>query len=165
MTTKGRVGSYELINLQTVTPDQTATLKAWLMYLPGQHPFWSHYMLGVIHLRPIEGGRPVHKYAPDAEHEIIMCALDPQSKPDANNINSLIPLHPINYSIQFAGLSDEKVVDTAGLLVTNFVGGGFMAEPDGIVVGYVNAREHFYRKVERYIRDYVLGARAYWKDR
>lgn len=163
MITQGRVGNYELINLQAITPDQMATLKAWLMHLPKQSPAWSHYMLGVIHLRPIEGGRPVNKHAPDVEHEIIMCALDPESKPDANNVNTLVPLHPINYSIQFAGLSDEKAIETAQLLVTGFAEGGFLAEPDGFVVGYVRAREHFYRKVERYIQDYVSGARAYWR--
>lgn len=110
MSVKGRVGHYEEITAAPAKPDQTVNLKAWLMYLPRQHPFWSHYMLGVIHLRPINGVRPANKLSPEATHEIVVCALDPNRLPNPDDLNSLMPLTPINYSIQFSGLTDEQAV-------------------------------------------------------
>ncbi len=157
--TQGRVGSAEEIPLNFLKPDQTGTLKAWLMFLPGQHPLWSHYELGVIHLRPIEGVRPAYKYVADAGHEIMLCALDPQQKPNTADINTLYPLTPINYTVQFAGLTDEQAVEVGQIVCTSFIEGGLIAEPQGIV----GARELFYTKVERYVRDYLPHGRVYWQ--
>lgn len=155
--TTGRVGTSEEISLNPHNVDQTATLKAWLMHLPGQHPFWAHYMFGVVHLRPIAGGRPPVKQAPDAEHEMIVVALDPHRKPSADDINTLIPLTPVNYVVQFAGMTDAQAIETATLLVNSFIEGGFLVEPQGIV----GARDHFFGKVQRYITDYLPNVRMY----
>jgi len=155
--TTGRVGTSEVITAKPGKADQTATLKAWLLHLPGQHPFWSDYMFGVVHLRPIEGGRPPVKIMPDAEHEMIVVALDPSRKPNASDINTLIPLHPVNYVVQFAGMTDEQAIETAALLVNAFIEGGFLVEPQGIV----GARDHFFGKVQHYITNHLSNVRMY----
>lgn len=110
MNVKGRVGNYDEIAAPSAKSDQTAHLKSWLMYLPNQHPFWSHYMLCAIHLRPIDGMPPANKISAEATHEIVVCALDPNRLPNPDDLNSLMPLTPINYSIQFSGLTDEQAV-------------------------------------------------------
>lgn len=157
--TTGRVGTSEVITAIPANVDQTATLKAWLMHLPGQHPLWSDYMFGVVHLRPIKGCRPPVKQAPDVEHEMIVVALDPQSKPSASDINTLIPLTPVNYVVQFAGMTDAQAIETGELLMTSFIEGGFYAEPSGIG----GARQHFFGKVQQYITDYLPNVRMYWE--
>lgn len=153
----GRVGSYEFISAQPGELDQTATLKAWLLHLPKQHPVWDRYMLGVIHLRSIEGVEAPYKYAANAEHEILLCALDPHAKPSANDVETLIPLTPINYTVQFAGLTDDQAVKLGSTLATAFIEGGFSAEPQGIV----GAEKHFYRKVQSYVISFLPGVKMY----
>ena len=155
--TTGRVGTSEIITAKSGKADQTATLKAWLLHLPGQHPFWSDYMFGVVHLRPIAGTRPPSKHAPDAEHEMIVVALDPNAKPNASNLNTLVPLTPVNYVVQFAGMTDEQAIETAALLVNAFIEGGFLVEPQGIV----GARDHFFGKVQHYVTNHLSNVRMY----
>lgn len=152
---QGRVGSYEFINLQPKIPAQAATLKALLMHLPKQHPVWDRYMLGVIHLRPIEGVKPARKLIANAEHEILMCALDPFANPDAENAETLVPLQPVNYMVQFSGMTDDQAVKLVMTLATAFIEGGFYAEPQG----FVGAEWHFYNKVQSYVTSFLPGVR------
>lgn len=63
------------------------TLAQWFMTLPGQHPFWSKYVLSVIHLRDEESTAPAKKDYPEATYEICLIALDPERKPVPENRN------------------------------------------------------------------------------
>lgn len=136
---KGRAGHATPITEPPRTAAQAAMLAQWLLYLPGQHPFWNHYTLGCCHLRPIEGVPEANKAYPEAEYEILMAALDPSYQPDAADMETLVALRPINYSHHCHGFTDDQVREIGLGLVKLFVAGGLLAEPQGIY----GARELF----------------------
>lgn len=129
----GAVGMASRITAPPATINQTATLGAWLLHLPGQHPLWNHYMLSVVHLRPIDGGRPVYRRYPEAEYELNMFALDPKAGPKPDDMATLYPLEPVNYVEQFHNITDEQAVRVGARLVEMLVHGLLFAEPSGIV--------------------------------
>ena len=44
------------LELGTGTALQNATVASYLLYVPGAHICWDHWLVGVAHLREIEGG-------------------------------------------------------------------------------------------------------------
>lgn len=114
------------------TPDQTATLTAWLVH-GGFHPLWSYWMIAVIHLREIAGVRPSHKSYPAATHEFMIVSLEsaPGSAhvhPDPDDPKSFKPLMPPDVVWQFDGLDDAKASRLADLAVKAIIAGH--ASPD-----------------------------------
>ena len=112
-------------------PDWQATLGQWLLTVPGAHPVWHSYALGVIHLRDIPGVRPAHKQYPEAEHELLLLALDPEKPlPDPDDVANFKPayLTPLNLVEQFHGVTDEQAVEIAEWLGRSFIDG--LANPD-----------------------------------
>jgi hypothetical protein len=87
----------------------------------------------VVHLRPIEGARPVYLRYPEAEYELNMFALDSKAGPKADDMATIVPLEPVNYVEQFHGVSDAQAVQVGAILVQWFVNGHLFAEPSGIV--------------------------------
>jgi hypothetical protein len=62
-------------------PDQAATIVGYVVTGPF-HPMWSWWMVAVIHLRKIPGTHPAHKHYPEAEYELMIVSLDPETPPD-----------------------------------------------------------------------------------
>lgn len=60
------------------TPDQDATVDCFIVRAPGCHVFWTHWMLSVIHLRPIAGVPPAVLRVDGATHELQILALNPE---------------------------------------------------------------------------------------
>jgi hypothetical protein len=146
----GRCGSATRINITALsTRAQGASLAAWLLHLPGQHPLWDYYELAVIHLRPIDGTPPPVLYEPDAEYEVIMLALNPEFQPDPDDPGTLHHLTPINYTLQFKGVTDAGAVEAVERVARRFVEGGLIAEPQGIW----GARELFRQVFERALQE------------
>jgi hypothetical protein len=110
-------------------PDVSATLATWFLDCPGQSPAWRHYVLSVIHLRPIEGVKPAHIRLASATHEVIVCALDPKENPVPDNLKSWNFLRPINVTEQLVLPSDKHVIDISELLVWGVLSGVLWAEP------------------------------------
>lgn len=127
---KGKAGAAGKIRLDNLNrPDQQATLAAWLINAPGQSPAWSDYMVGIIHLRDIPGVKPASINRPGATHELLICALDPAENPDPGDIETIVPLSPINAAVQFTGNSDEQAIHI-GEQATRAICDGYMpAEP------------------------------------
>lgn len=127
---RGAAGIAErFTKIEPETPAQQATLAGWLINAPGQSPAWSHYLLSLIHLRPIDGAKPANIRIPGATHEIIVCALDPEKHPTVNVVESLCPLLPINAEAQFQVETDEQAIDLAEKCVTAVCNGFLPAEP------------------------------------
>jgi len=112
------------------TIDQEATVATWFIDAPGQSPAWRHYVLGVVHLRPIEGQtRPPVVTEAGATHEIIMYACDPELDPTPDDMESWEPLRPLNLVAQFQVPDDEAARSLLRLTAQAVVEGRLWAEP------------------------------------
>lgn len=68
-----------LASENTLLADWRATIGVWMLWCPGQSPFWDLYRLSAVHLRPIEGQQYEPKlWYPEATHEIQLVALNPE---------------------------------------------------------------------------------------
>lgn len=118
-------------------PAHAGCLRAWVINGPF-HPFWSWWMLAVVHLRPIEGTPTTKKHYPEAEYEFMIVAFNPErGVPDIDAIerdedwgDKNIPkfLTPFEVVQQFHGTGDEnaaKVCDLAAWAI-----GHGMLSPD-----------------------------------
>ena len=110
-------------------PDWTATLAGWFLNCPGQSPAWEHYLLSIIHLRPIEGVKPAVVNVPGATHEILMVALDPGKNPKPEDSYSWSFLRPTNLMEQVQLPDDESAVDLLHDCVVAVLDGRLWAEP------------------------------------
>lgn len=110
-------------------PDKQASLAGWLMTLPGQAAMWNNYVVATCHLRSIPGVKPPVKDYPEAEYEVVIYACDPERNPRPDDLNSLLPLLPLNLSWQFHGCGDEKARDVARYVAEVLVAGAIPAEP------------------------------------
>lgn len=102
-------------------PDWNAALAAWLIYAPWAHPLWQYYQLAVVHLRHIDGVKPAVLRTPDAAHELMVVALDPQRIPAAGlTAADCVNAHPgfllpVSLCEQFEGTTDAEMVRLAEL--------------------------------------------------
>lgn len=79
-----------------------ATVSAWIIEAPWAHPLWHSYRLVLVHLRPMDDGRPTKFYIPGATHEIWLEALDPNhSRQPAIDGLPAHTLRPMNFGAQF----------------------------------------------------------------
>jgi hypothetical protein len=126
----GPAGIAEPITIRPLDRDQEAALAGWLIHAPGQSPAWEHYMLQLCHLRELPGVRPASKQFPEAEHQIILLALDPKGRPVPDEPASWWPLTPHNALVQFGEApSDEAAASALYAIVEAIVNGKMMAEP------------------------------------
>jgi hypothetical protein len=110
-----------------------AQLGDWVVHAPGVHPFWSWWRVSLIHLRDIPGQPPAQRQYPEAEYELLSIALDPACVVDPDDVTTQKWLQPIDFSIQFYGLSD----DSARYLLTLLI--------DGVVSGHLHPDTDFER--------------------
>lgn len=135
MTTTHLTGPYGTAERVTGAPAnaaQTGTLAAWLLHVPGASPAWSHYLLCVVHLRPIPGTPPAKKQYPEAAYELLLYALDPSKHPRADDAQTLYPLHPLNVVEQFDGVIDAQAIDIVESCAHAILAGTLPVEPEGI---------------------------------
>ena len=147
----GRMGFAAKIQVPADNLEHQATLAAWFLHLPGQHIAWDDYQIAVVHLRPLAGVLPAQLRYDAAEYEIDMFALDPSRQPRFDLLGTLMPLLPLNYSVQFHGVGDHEVITACRQMAQHFVEGHLIAEPQGVR----GARELFFDLLER-----ALGKQA-----
>lgn len=110
--------------------DWTATVAQWFLICPGQSPAWDNYMLGIVHLRPIEGAKREPYIAFEgATHEVILYALDPQERPIPTDYNTWHNLSPMNFVGQYTVPSDEYAKADAKVMALAVIHGLTWAEP------------------------------------
>jgi hypothetical protein len=112
------------------TVDMSATIATWFLDCPGQSPAWRHYLLSVVHLRPIEGQshEPVFQF-PGATHEVMVVALDPDRKPSPADSETWFHLTPVNVAQQLVLEDDEQAKELLHLAARAVVSGILPAEP------------------------------------
>ena len=128
----GPSGMAWVVTAEPVEKAQTARIESWLLYLPRQHPHWDYYQLGIVSLKDIEGVEPAHKLYPEAEYELIMFALSSDKKPIPSDMESMIPLLPLNFVGQFHGVTPEEAQRVGEGIMRHLLDGKLLAEPEGI---------------------------------
>lgn len=121
-------------------PEQEATLSHWFLSAPPAHPLWPHYLFFCVHLRDVEGqSRPPLLRYPDASHDLMLVALNPELGPwTAENVveKMLAPrqrsafLSPLNVSEQLRNVTDDQAVELTRLLARGLVDGQVPIEPN-----------------------------------
>jgi hypothetical protein len=116
----------------TVEPDdppaQTGTVATWFLDCPGQSPAWRHYLLNVVHLRPIDGAPPAKIVVPHATHEFSVYALAPDARPQPTDTDTWRHLTPVNVCEQVQLTSDDGARRLARLAARAVVAGVLPAE-------------------------------------
>ena len=98
--------------IMKVPAEQDASLDHWVVEAPWAHPAWHSYSVILLHLRALPGEEKgaTHFYIPDATHELIVHALDPD-KDRRDLIRTAIPkghwLNPCNFAAQFIEITDD----------------------------------------------------------
>lgn len=136
--TRGRVllgpaGTATELHPELGRPDrieQQATVACWWLDCPGQSPAWRHYLLAVVHLRPIEGQEhaPVVT-VPGSTHELMVVALDPDRGPNPEDTETWGYLRPTNVVEQLELPDDDAASQLAHLSAQAVVDGVLWAEP------------------------------------
>ena len=116
---------------ETAVPeaDQQTCLAAWFLDLPPAHPFWPRYMLSVVHLRDVAGTKPPVLQYPEATHELLIGALDPEHHPVAHDLSTCHWMTPLNIVVQFHGISDGQAKSLAQWVASEVVFGRLWVEP------------------------------------
>lgn len=133
-TLSGPAGTaYEIVVDKAATPDQAATVACWFLHCPGQSLFWDKYTISVIHLRPLPGVRPAQVRVPQATHEVLLLALEPEGEgrlaPVKEDQETWRFLRPINMCEQVQLPSDEAAIELLTLAVQRVLAGALWAEP------------------------------------
>lgn len=113
----------------------SAGLATWIINGP-YHPFWSWWLVGVVHLRELPNAGPPVIVVPGATHEMVCYTLDPDppagrpAVPDldrceAGDLHGGLPglLHPADWVVQFTVPEDRVAVHIAELAVDAIVAG------------------------------------------
>lgn len=125
----GEYGTATEVLFTPSIPDQQASIRTWLLNCPGQSPFWSHYMLSILHLREIDGALPVTILFPGATHQVIVMALDTYASPTPDNIEEWVWLTPVNVQEQLELPSDQAAGELLDLCAAAVIEGVLPAEP------------------------------------
>lgn len=129
----GHAGRAWRVPNRSRTPDHAATLGQWLVQVPGAHPFWEHWAVAVIHLRPLPGAKAAHKRYPQAEYEFVIFAIDPTTapEPDPDKADEGYPfLTPVDVAEQFHGVSDRDAVRICDAAVRAILSGDVSPDQD-----------------------------------
>ena len=119
-------------------PDTIACLNRWILYLPGDHPAWSYYMVSAISLADFPGVPPAKKLHPESTHEIIVGAINPDYPKENIDTGGVDILRPLNYAEQFTATDDLAHAITTDM-VRAFLNRSLLIEPSG----YLGARDLF----------------------
>lgn len=95
-----------------------AIVGAYIVYHPGGHPFWDHWLMSCIHLREIEGTPPAVMHYSDATHEMMTVALDPgYALPNPEDASMVHYLSPLDFNEQFKVDNDAQAHEVLEVLV------------------------------------------------
>jgi len=113
-------------------PEWQAGIAQWLVYCTWGHPAWQNWVVGVVHLRPIEGVEQARKHYPEAEYEFLIATLDPE-KPidlDGEMKEGWHFLKPLDVVFHFHGVSDAQAAAIAELAVRAIAEGRISPDRD-----------------------------------
>lgn len=108
-------------------PDFDATVDMFLVQRRAAHPVWDHWLVSLVHLRPMAGVRPAHVTVAGATHELMIVALNPEFQLPPLDCRSPLwapkYLTPIDVTEQFPCPDDAFAQHFLELSVTAIVNG------------------------------------------
>lgn len=109
-----------------------ASVAYWLLHCPGAHPVWAWYIVACIHLRAEEGLGDAHKAFPEATHELVVFAVNPEvaldpAKPVEWMANRLTPQNVVQ---QFQVGTDSDAERVVYALMAAFCDGRLSPDSD-----------------------------------
>jgi hypothetical protein len=139
-------GLYGTAQQVTVPDHHTAetNVSMWFMHMPNQAPnnAWDKYMLAISSLANVPGLPPANLHYPDAEYELLVCALAPDAHPDIDDGDTWVPMDPPNMVHQFHGVTREQASRIASYLAWACVHGELITETQIIVQPFGDAEPH-----------------------
>lgn len=103
----GLAGQAWLLPRNPQTPLQEASLATWLVHAPQSHPIWPYKQVCLAHLRPIPGFPDAYKHYPEAEYELTVLAINPETHPEPDpDKDPFTLLLPAEAGVQFHVSSD-----------------------------------------------------------
>lgn len=149
-TTQGEFGKAWVVQADP----SKGSITSFQLERPHAHPWWSWYVVSVVHLRDIEGSRPATKLYPEAEYEFQIIALHPDDPvPDPGEItsgkNNYSFLTPLNVVHQFHGLNDAQAKELCEKAVEAIVKIGISPDSD--------YRRHWFELINNTVQHMALG--------
>lgn len=135
-TMRGRLGNAWLIDQEAVgrrhgivyDPRASVTLPSWIASASYAHPLWSHYAILCVALRDVPGVPKAIVHLPGATHEVLVFALDPDTKPAVDDMPRA--LQPINFSGQFVEADDMAAAARVQQAVQDVIDGTLNPDSD-----------------------------------
>lgn len=137
-------------------PAWTAQLAGFLVNAPGAHPFWSQWMIALVHLRPIPNTPPPKLHKPDRGYEIMCHAIDPEKGIVTIDMldeqaNRVPMLEPIDWVVQLSNkLRDDQAIAITQHVIESIMSG--RASPDS------DFRYFWIQSIAATERHYLTGA-------
>ncbi len=108
----------------TRSAEAPASLATYLLHCPGAHFAWSYWWLGLVHLRELPGIPPAKLHFPEATHELMWAAINPEECPAPDPDAPPWPyLQPFDLIEQFQVQSDQHAAQIAYAVVRAIVFG------------------------------------------
>jgi hypothetical protein len=111
-------------------PLNRTPLARWLLHCPYLHPAWTHWLISLIHLKPVDGLPDAYKLDPTCEYELAVFAVDPACTPDADDVTSIWLLSPACIEVQFGGVADRNAIAVAESCLLACIGGGLAPDEE-----------------------------------
>ena len=111
--------------------DHDGCVSAWIINAPGAHPFWSYWIMSIVHLRQIPGAPPAKFQFPGATHELQIVTLNPEhALPSLDAGRGWQPhfLTPLDVVQQFEVANDAIAAELGEMAIRAIVDG--RASPD-----------------------------------
>lgn len=102
-----------------------------LVFAPHSHPWWPWHLLCVISLCDIPGMKPAVKKYPEAEYEISVLSIDPETYPLDPDKPPFKLLMPPDVVIQFHGINAAKANRLGELAARACADGALNPDVDG----------------------------------
>lgn len=116
-----------------------ATIGNWMIHAPWMHPFWSWHYLSLVHLRELDGVSPPNMQFPEATHEFLVLALNPEHEPDWGK---LYYLTPPSITQQFIAENDAQALEWIELILPQIAEGELSVDSDFRSTWFHFLREH-----------------------
>lgn len=109
-------------------PRKAVSLHQWLAYAPYAHPIWHTYLIVSFALRDAAGVPAATKLLPDATHEVVVMALDPDHETYVDDFPKL--LTPANFAGQFIEPDDDAANERIKRCVQDVIDGVLNPDTD-----------------------------------
>lgn len=101
---------------------------AWIAHAPYSHPIWPCVAVNLISLRDFPGWPPAVVNLPDATHEVIVAAIDPDEALHVDRQPKF--LYPLNFVGQFVAASDDEAREQIDQAVRDICDGKLNPDTD-----------------------------------